>query len=116
MKSKYFRRKEFECSCGCGFNTVDVDLLDVVEDVREHFDTPVTINSACRCVSHNHSVGGSAKSKHLLGIAADIVVLDVSPERVYNYLDNKYPNSKGLGSYSNFTHIDVRDTKARWKG
>lgn len=114
MKSEYFKREEFACKCGCGFATVDIDLLTVLEDVRETFDAPLTITSACRCVSHNHAVGGSSKSKHKLGIAADIIVLGVSPERVYNYLDNKYPNSKGLGSYGSFTHVDVRLNKTRW--
>jgi len=114
MKSEYFTREEFACKCGCGYATVDVDLLVVLEDVRTYFDSPVTINSACRCVSHNHSVGGSTKSKHLQGLASDIVVRDVNPERVYDYLYNKYPNSKGLGSYDTFTHIDVRSYKSRW--
>ena len=58
-----------------------------------------TITSACRCISHNHIVGGKPRSMHLLGMACDIIVNGITPERVYNYLDNKYPNSKGIGSY-----------------
>jgi len=82
MKSKYFKREEFACSCGCGFSSVDVELLEVLEDVREHFDSPVTINSACRCETHNKTVGGSNNSMHTKGMAVDIVVSDVTPERV----------------------------------
>ena len=115
MISNYFTRKEFECKCGCGFATVDVELLEVLEFVRVSFNKPVTINSACRCDSHNSSVGGADGSKHKLGIAADIVVKDIDPLDVYKFLDAAYPVSYGIGKYNSFTHIDVRSGyKARW--
>jgi uncharacterized protein YcbK (DUF882 family) len=112
--SAHFNRSEFECSCGCGFATVDVELIKVLEEVREHFGKSTSVNSSARCASHNESVGGAAGSKHKLGIAADITVSGVSPDEVYEYIDNKYPLDYGLGSYKTFTHVDVRDLKARW--
>jgi len=112
--SAHFNRKEFECSCGCGFATVDVELLKVLEEVREHFGKSTTVNSAARCDLHNEAVGGATGSKHKLGIAADITVSGVSPSDVYDYLDGAYPLEYGLGSYNTFTHVDVRNTKARW--
>ncbi|MDB4681394.1 D-Ala-D-Ala carboxypeptidase family metallohydrolase [bacterium] len=112
--SKNFSRWEFACKCDCGFSTADYQLIEVLEDVREHFDSGVTINSGCRCVSHNHNEGGSTRSKHLEGIAADFYVQGVDAERVYFYLVDKYPNSKGIGKYDGRTHVDVRVNKARW--
>ena len=112
--SKYFKRKEFACRCGCGFETVDIELLEVLEDVREHFGKPVVINCACRCEQHNAEEGGAKGSKHKLGIAADIRVKDVEPDRVFSYLDSKYSTTYGVGRYHTFTHIDVRSTLARW--
>ena len=112
--NKYFSRSEFSCKCGCGFETVDIELLRVLTVVREHFNAPVTINSACRCVKHNKSVGGAKGSKHLLGIAADIVVKGVAPEEVYRFLNNYAGNKYGLGLYGSFNHFDVRPDKARW--
>ena len=112
--SKYFKRKEFACKCGCGFDTVDVDLLRVLEDVREWFNSPVSINSACRCTTHNKKVGGRESSQHLKGRASDIVVKGITPEEVYEYIDSKYIDTLGLGSYNTFTHIDSRSYKARW--
>jgi len=77
---------------------------------------PITITSACRCETHNRNVGGSEKSKHKLGIAADIQVKDTPPNEVYSYIDGCYPDTLGLGSYNNFTHVDVRHDRARWGG
>lgn len=114
--SKNFNRKEFACKCGCGFATVDVSLLNVLEVVRERFNSSVTINSACRCAEHNKAIGGSYRSKHKQGIAADIVVKGVDPSEVYIFLDEYSPNSYGVGKYDTFTHIDVRYCKARWQG
>lgn len=112
--SENFNREEFACKCGCGFASVDVELLNLLEKVRAFFSKPVTINSACRCEKHNEAVGGSRGSKHKLGIAADIVVKDVNPQDVYYFLDRHQPNKLGLGNYKSFTHVDVREVKARF--
>lgn len=109
-----FSRKEFACKCGCGFKTVDFELIQVLEIVRSKFKKSVKINSACRCEEYNKSVGGSDKSKHKLGIAADIVVEGVNPKDVYNYLNQLFKGKYGMGKYDSFTHIDVRSNKARW--
>ena len=122
MKSKYFKRSEFRCKgtdCdlngnNCGFSVVDVDLLEVLEDIREYFGKPVIINSACRCAKHNFDVGGSQNSMHTKGIAADIRVKDVDSDTVYFYLVNKYQDKFGIGRYNGRVHIDVRSDKARW--
>jgi uncharacterized protein YcbK (DUF882 family) len=112
--SRHFNRSEFACKCGCGYDTVDAELLTILESVRDAFGQPVSINSASRCEEHNKRVGGSKNSQHLLGRAADIVVRNTSPIEVHNYVKLMYPLSLGLGSYENFTHIDTRTGKARW--
>ena len=114
--SRNFSRSEFACKCGCGFQTVDTELLDVLMMVRSKFEDSVTINSACRCDEHNESVGGSYGSKHKQGIAADIVVKGMHASYVYSYLDGAFPRKYGIGKYEGFTHIDVRQAKSRWKG
>ena len=113
--SKNFSRSEFACKCGCGFSTVDVKLLEVLEITRAKYG-PVKIDSACRCDEHNENIGGSYGSKHKQGIAADIVVKGVDPEDIYKFLDMFQPMKYGVGKYNSFTHIDVREAKARWKG
>ncbi|EJV6228549.1 DUF882 domain-containing protein [Salmonella enterica] len=116
MISKYFKRKEFACKCGCGQDTVDAELLAILEDVREHFGKPVIINSANRCPAHNKRVGGASKSVHLTGKAADIVVKGVAPDIVHAYLTAKYSGKYGIGKYKTFTHVDSRSKESRWNG
>jgi len=113
--SKYFNRQEFQCKCGCGFAACDVELMYVLDDVREHFNAATTITSGCRCEAYNKQIGGATTSMHTKGIAADIIVKDVAPKDVLAYLENKYPDKYGLASSNTFTHIDVRPNKARWK-
>ena len=112
--NKYFKRSEFACKCGCGFDAVDAELLEVLTDVREWVASPVIINSGCRCRPHNESVNGAENSKHIFGIAADIYVRDIAADHVYMYLCTMYPNKYGIKKYHNRTHIDVRPDK--WRG
>lgn len=111
---KHFRRSEFACKCGCGMDTVDYELAGILEDLREHFGLPVYITSGNRCFRHNVAVDGRQKSKHLISQAADVVVKNTNPIYVYAYLANRYPLKHGIGSYGDFTHIDIRPDKARW--
>ena len=110
--SKHFNRKEFACRCGCGFDTVDSMTLEALESIRQHFDKPVTVTSGCRCLVHNKAVGGSERSQHTKGRAADIQVKGVEPSAVADYA-----TSLGLsvGRYDSFTHVDSRSgLAARW--
>ena len=111
----HFKRSEFKCKCGsCDQDTVDYELLTVLNRLREYFNTPITINSGNRCASYNKDIGGSKNSQHLRSRAADIVVDGVHPHEVYSTLATWYPYSYGIGKYEFFTHIDSRGTKARW--
>ena len=112
--SKYFSRSEFSCNCGCGFNTVDFELIQMLDGLRENFDKPIHITSGCRCEDYNAKVGGSVNSQHLLGRAADIQVKDIDPAIVYEIADKM--GFGGAGCYATFTHVDTRDGKARWEG
>lgn len=111
--SPHFSRSEFKCPC-CDFSTVDYELLNTLEHIRTHFDSPVTITSGCRCTPHNQAVNGSPNSQHLYGSAADIQVSGVEPEIVYQFLENYAPSKYGLGLYNSWVHVDVRPMKARW--
>lgn len=113
--STNFSRSEFACKDNCGFDTVDADLLVVLEAVRDRFGVPVKIESGCRCSAHNKKIRGSERSQHMLGRAADIVVQGVPSWKVQDFIDNTWPDRYGLGRYKGFTHIDTRNGKARWE-
>ncbi len=110
-----FDRDEFACKCGCKFDTVDSELLSILEKVRSHFGKPIIVTSACRCESHNKDIGGSANSYHLKGRASDIKIIGISPKKVEEFINLNYPKC-GLGTYKTFNHIDSRGFKSRWKG
>lgn len=112
--STNFKVKEFACKDGSDPIFVHPDLVDLLQKIRTHFGKAVVINSAYRNPSHNKSVGGSTLSQHMYGMAADIVVSGVTPKEVYTYADSLMPNKGGVGLYPTFTHVDVRDTKARF--
>lgn len=108
-----FRRSEFSCACGCGRDTVDVELMLILEHIRDHFDRPVHITSGHRCEEYNKEVGGSPNSQHLHGRAADIIVQDVPAHLVQELCEDL--DVPGLGKYEDFTHIDTRTNRpARW--
>ena len=65
---------------------------------------------------NNEKIGGAKASQHVLGTAADITVSGVSPSAVAAYAETLLPGAGGIGRYANFTHIDVREQKARWTG
>lgn len=107
-----FKDLEFKCKC-CGKYIPNKTLPYVLEAIRERFHSAVIIVSGTRCAKHNKSCGGAANSQHLLGTAADIQVKGIKPETVYNFCDN-FMISGGVGKYKTFTHIDIREVKARW--
>ena len=112
--SKHFTRAEFACNCGCGFDTVDFELVQTLEKIREHFDQPVTITSGCRCATYNKAIGGEPGSQHMRGRAADIQVKNIPPALVHELAE--LLGVGGLGEYPTFTHIDTRHGKSRWAG
>lgn len=113
--SNNFYLQEFDCKCGkCKNTVIDSNLVNSLQLIRDHFDKPVIINSGYRCYKHNKEVGGAPLSKHRFGMAADIVVKDVSPGTVAAYAESI--DIKGIGLYPTFIHVDTRRSKSFWYG
>ena len=112
--SKNFSRSEFLCGCNkCGFDTVDIELIQLCETVRElNGNVALKVGCGCRCRDHNKREGGADKSQHLIGKAADLYVNN--PTLVYYTLCDMYPDKYGFGLYSWGVHVDSRSKKGRW--
>lgn len=114
--SANFKVKEFACKDGSDVVFVSPELVQVLQSIRNHFGKAVKINSAYRTPTYNTKVGGAKYSQHCYGTAADIRIAGVSPSKVKAYVETLMPDKGGIGVYSNFTHIDVREVKSRWNG
>lgn len=114
--SANFKVKEFACTDGSDPIFIDTELVNVLQKIRTYFGKSVTITSAYRTPTRNKAVGGETYSQHQYGRAADIKVKGIAPKKVAAYAEKLLPNKGGIGTYSTFTHVDVRSTKSRWKG
>ena len=114
--STNFKVEEFACSDGSDPIFIAPKLVTILQKIRNHFGKPVIINSAYRTVGKNKAVGGVTHSQHLYGTAADIHIVGVTPKEIAKYAETLLPTSGGIGIYSSFTHIDVREVKSRWNG
>lgn len=114
--SQNFQVKEFACNDGSDPILIAPELVTILQAIRSHFGKPVVINSAYRTPEYNKKVGGATQSQHLYGIAADIAISGVSPKDVAAFAENLLSGRGGIGIYSGFTHIDVREVKSRWNG
>lgn len=119
MPENYFERKDFACGCGCGFQAVDFELLQILNETREHFGIPLNITSGCRCETHNKNEKGAANSAHKLGIAADFRPNKSHPDfqnmlnKIHKHLLERFPDKYGIAIGPTFVHLDVKPGNGR---
>ncbi len=136
--SKNLSRHEMACSCGCQFDTVDVELVEVLQSMCDHFATNddyqgviLMITGPNRCKTQNDHLRDTwyaseglrgaktaENSQHQYGRGTDFRLywrtlegfrgLQIPPGKVADYLEEQYPGSYGIGRYENRTHLDTR--------
>ena len=108
---KYFKRHEFKCKCGkyCNGFPVEMDmkLLRIADEVREHFGMPITVSSGVRCETHNARVGGVSGSRHKLGKAMDFCVSGIPASIVLPYVQSLKGIRYAYAIDTSFVHMDV---------
>ena len=87
FKAQEFAQKDYQCDR----ILIESELVEVLEDIRTHFGSPVIITSGYRTPEYNKKIGGVKNSQHTKGTAADIKVKMVPASKVQNYLSQKYP-------------------------
>ena len=109
-----FKVVEFACKDGSDFLKVDSGLVFMLQQIREHFNKPVVVNSAYRNSAYNKKVGGAPRSQHIYGKAADICINGVSPIEIAQYVERECKLIKGIGLYSWGVHVDTRTNPYKW--
>lgn len=120
--SKNFCAYEFACNDRSDEFKVATELVETLQQIRDHFGKPVLISSAYRTPAYNISIGGSSRSQHCLGTAADIHIAGIDPIRIALYVASLpyFQKHGGIGYYSRaqvtggFVHVDVRESPSRW--
>lgn len=76
-KYPHFKKSEFDCKCGCGYNVATDELLIKLEKARVLAGVPFVLSSGCRCQKHNDDDKDSVSdSEHVDGLAVDVFVSD----------------------------------------
>ncbi len=108
--TEFFPDYELECICGCGLMNMNKDFMIALEIARKLADVPFTINSACRCETHNKKVGGKSTSSHLTGYAVDIATSSSKGRfKILQALVNS--GFTRIGVANNFIHVDDDPSK-----
>lgn len=127
--SDHFIVEEFDCNDGTEVPAAYYEALKYLcrtflEPLHAAYG-PVTINSGYRTPNYNASVGGASNSFHIYTAhddddpAADVACAKGSPSQWHTKLDSirqAHGGNGGLGRYSTFCHIDLRDYPSDWSG
>jgi len=114
-------RHEIACNCGCGFDSLDLETADRVQEACDYFSAVLgkkcilDINSGCRCFAWNDHEGGSDNSQHLSARAIDHKIREITIDELAGFYLSRFPGKYGIGVYKTFVHFDSRTNgPARW--
>ncbi|MGE8307258.1 MULTISPECIES: D-Ala-D-Ala carboxypeptidase family metallohydrolase [Pseudomonas] len=83
-------------------------LCGALETIRALFGAPVIVSSGYRSSALNQRIGGSPKSQHVQGLAADFTVIDVSPrDTVRKICDSDVPFDQLILEFDRWVHLSV---------
>lgn len=93
-------------------NTAPPEVIDnlkalcvhVLQPVRDALG-PVTVTSGYRCPELNKAVGGSSKSQHMYGMAADIQVARYRPIEVCEWIRDNVDFDQVIHEYGGWCHV-----------
>ncbi len=105
MTLKYFKKKEFNCKCGCGKNRIDGELLEMLDEARSIAKIKFIVNSGYRCKNHPESIK-KPTSSHIKGLAVDIKAED-SKSRAIIMDALGQVGFRRFGIANSFIHADI---------
>lgn len=104
--TKNFSKTEFRCKCGCSQDSIDSDLVIILQAVRESVGSAIVISSGVRCDNYNAEVNGVPESSHVFGTAVDIVC-ESSKLRFAIIAASVAAGIKRIGIADRFIHLDT---------
>lgn len=109
--SNNFTVREFACQDGFDAVLINLDLVAIIQAIRDALGAPVTITSGYRTVTHNANVGGTPNSFHTKGRAADIVASGKTTAQVAACAETV--GALGILRHitDGFVHVDTRTEK-----
>tara|TARA_R110001583_G_scaffold41335_2_gene131606 strand:+ start:14733 stop:15122 length:390 start_codon:yes stop_codon:yes gene_type:complete len=110
IELNYFDLSEFDQpgKPGSGKENMDINLLMIIDNMRNKSGIPYKITSGYRDEKYNASIGGVKNSSHCKGLAVDIA----APTSKAKFLIIEAALHFGIqriGVGSNFIHIDIDD-------
>lgn len=94
--------------------------IAILEPVRAHFGRPVRISSGFRSAALNRAIGGSQRSQHSKGEAADFEISGVDNRRVAKWIEANLPfdqlileGAKRSDPNAGWIHVSFRREGAR---
>lgn len=84
----------------------------VLQPVRDHLGRPITLLSGYRPEWLNKMVGGSLTSDHMVGRAADFIVVNMRPYEVAKNLEpmlKHLPYKQLIHEFGRWTHLSVAE-------
>ena len=103
-----FSRSEFACKCGCGFDSIDPTLVNMLQDSRNATALTYVLASGCRCKKHNKEVGGKPNSAHLRGNAVDIKC--ITSQMRYRMVQDLIRRFRRIEIRDSWIHMDIDST------
>lgn len=81
---------------------------EILQPLRDAVNTVVTVTSGYRPLVLNRLIGGSSTSQHVLGEAADIVVVGMLPIDVARVIrDLELPYWQLIHEFGQWTHVSI---------
>lgn len=119
--SRNFWQREFNCKHCNMVGKINPDLIFSLQQLRDNVKVPIIVTSGFRCKMHPAERTKKITGQHVLGNAADIIITGYDVIDMYKEAMKilKFKHG-GIGIYvennkdSNFIHVDVRGTPARW--
>jgi len=108
-----FSRYEFACKCGCGLDSIDPILVNILQDSRTATALTYTISSGCRCYEHNTKEGGKSNSAHLKkadGFTKGADIKCIGSQMRYKMVKDLITRFKRIEVCSSWIHVDIDST------